>query len=136
MFQTLNITPKSDIIGSTASILCLAHCLATPFLFVTHAGHVQGHHSHPFWWGLLDILFILISLIAVYWSARNTSKNWVRYTLWMGWASLSFVIINEKLEMILLIEEVIYIPSLALIALHVYNRKYCQCANDNCCTTV
>lgn len=135
MIKTFNFPLTSDIIGSASSSLCLIHCLATPFIFATHVGHVQGHHDHPFWWGLLDSLFILISLIAVYWSAKNTSKKWMRYALWIGWVSLSFVIFNEKLGLIHLVEEIIYIPSLALVLLHIYNRKYCQCENDACCTT-
>ena len=133
MLKSLNLSPKSDLIGSSASTLCLVHCLATPFLFVTHAGHLHGHHSHPFWWGALDILFVLISLVAVFWSAKNTSKNWMRYALYTSWLLLSFVILNEKFEFIHLQEEVIYIPSLMLIILHFYNRKYCKCVDDSCC---
>ena len=124
---------KSDILGSTASSLCLAHCLATPFLFAVHSGHVHGHHTHPIWWGLLDILFIGISLIAVYWSAKNTSKQWMRYALWVSWGFLSFVVVNEKVGIFYFIEEIIYFPSISLIVLHLYNRKYCQCTNKDCC---
>ncbi|WP_299765368.1 MerC domain-containing protein [uncultured Dokdonia sp.] len=134
MDKAFNLKPKANILGIAASSFCLVHCLATPFLFVTHAGHVHGHHSHPFWWGILDSLFIVISLFAVYWSAKNTSKNWMKYALWISWVLLSFVILNEKVGLIHLMEEAIYVPSLLLILLHLYNRKYCQCANDQCCT--
>ena len=133
MIKTFYLNRKSDILGSVASSLCLAHCLATPFLFVAHSGHVHGHHTHPFWWGILDMLFIGISLDAVYWSAKNTSKKWMRYALWFSWAFLSFVIINEKLGIFHLAEEIIYFPSIALVVLHLYNRKYCQCSNEDCC---
>ncbi|MEM7185274.1 MAG: MerC domain-containing protein [Bacteroidota bacterium] len=133
MINAIKTGAKSDIWGSAASTLCLAHCLATPFLFAAHTGHVHGHHEHPFWWGVLDLVFIGVSMLAVYWSARHTSKQWMRFALWVSWGLLTFVILNEKLQMVHLAEAAIYFPSLALVGLHLYNRKYCQCANDACC---
>ncbi|CAN0591211.1 unnamed protein product, partial [Ectocarpus sp. 12 AP-2014] len=97
------ITKLSDypnLWGSFASGLCLAHCVATPFLFAAHTGHVQGHHSHPQWWGFIDILFLVVSFIAVWWSVRNTSKHWMKFALWASWLLLAVIIMNEKLEMI------------------------------------
>ena len=135
MIKTIDFNAKSDIVGSAASTLCLAHCLATPLLFAAHTGHVHGHSSHPVWWGILDLLFIGISLMAVYWSTKNTSKRWMRYALWFSWVLLAFVILNEKLGMVHLIEEMIYVPSVALVGFHLYNRKYCQCGNEDCCAT-
>ena len=133
VFTTLR--DNSNILGSLSSSLCLAHCLATPFLFAAHASHVHGHHSSPFWWGTLDSLFIAISFIAVRWSVKNTSKKWMKYALWVSWSLLAFVIVNEKMSIISLPESVIYIPSVALVGLHIYNRKYCSCVNDkdSCC---
>ncbi len=133
MNKIISLKYRSDILGSAASALCLAHCVATPFLFVAHSGHVHGHHTHPFWWGILDLFFIAISFIAVYWSVMNTSKNWMRYAMWVSWGALAFVILNEKIGAIHLVEEMIYIPSLALVGLHLYNRKYCRCDDENCC---
>ena len=88
-----NSTQRSDLYGALASGLCLVHCIATPFLFVAHAGahhsHEHGHgHESPLWWGTIDILFLGISLLAVYWSARKSSRNWVNYSLWGTWALL------------------------------------------------
>jgi len=134
MIKSINLRAKSDIYGSTASTLCLIHCLATPFLFAAHTGHIHGHHTHPLWWGLLDLLFVGISLIAVYWSTKNSSKRWMKYALWFSWGLLAFVILNEKLGMIHLAEAVIYIPSMLLVVLHLYNKRYCQCAREGCCT--
>ena len=134
MIKALKLNTTSDIFGSAASTLCLVHCLATPFLFAAHAGHAHGHHhSHPLWWGVLDLLFIAVSLVAVYWSAKHTSKNWMCYALWLSWAGLTFVILNEKLGWVHLAEAAIYFPAIALIGLHLYNRKYCKCSNEDCC---
>lgn len=135
MLEALKINSRSDIFGSTASALCLAHCLATPLLFAAHTGHAHDHGASPFWWGILDIVFIVVAWFAVYWSAKHTSRNWMRYGLWISWGLLAFVILNEKFELLHLAESVIYVPSLALIGLHLYNRKYCQCEDENCCAT-
>ena len=114
----LKISSRSNIIGAITSSLCLTHCLATPILFATHLGHNQGHHSHPFWWGLIDILFLFVSYIAIFLSSRTTGKQWMRFALWGSWGLLTIIIFNEKLELFHIKEELIYIPSLALIVLH------------------
>ena len=136
MISTIKIRSISDLLGSTASTLCLTHCLVTPFLFAAHTGHVHGHHTHPFWWGLIDIFFIGVSLLAVYWSTKNSSKRWMKFALWISWAMLAFIILNEKMELVPIAEALIYIPSIALVVLHLYNRRYCQCGNEMCCSDV
>ena len=133
MINTINLSSKSDIIGVTASGLCFLHCVATPFLFVAHASTLSTEATHPWWWGGLDIMFLAISFFAVYWSARNTSRKWIKYTLWISWCLLSFIIVNEKFEILHLSEETIYLPSIALVFLHIYNHRYCRCDEENCC---
>ena len=136
MNKLLGLELKSDVLGATASFLCLIHCFATPFLFVMHIGQRAHGHSQPFWWGTLDIIFICVSLFSVYWSARHSSKNWMKYALWGSWILLAFIIINEKFEMLELVEEFIFLPSISLVLLHIYNRKYCKCNEDDCCVNV
>ncbi|RNC90155.1 MAG: MerC domain-containing protein [Allomuricauda sp.] len=132
--NVLQLTTKSDIIGASASALCLIHCVATPLLFVAQAGLVGDGESHPEWWGTLDFIFLFISLLAIWWSGKNTSKTWMRIALWASWSVLFFVVLNEKLSIIALAEQIIYIPAIALIFFHLYNRKYCQCGRGDCCT--
>ena len=128
----MNFTSKSDIIGIIASTLCFVHCLITPFLLVAYTGSLIGE-THTWWWGTLDLIFLAISFFAVYWSARTTSKAWVKHALWYSWLFLSLLILNEKLELWHLPEEIIYIPAIGLIVLHFYNRHYCHCEDENCC---
>ena len=129
------ISLRSDVLGTIASSLCLLHCLATPLFFtLDFTTSIVGAKKYSLWWGSLDILFISISLLAVFWSARNTSKQWMKYALWISWAMLAAIILNEKFHIIELVVELIYLPSIALVFLHIYNRKYCQCANENCCS--
>jgi len=131
--NTVQLTSKSDLIGAAASALCLVHCLATPFLFVAHSSmHAHGE-SHPQWWGLLDIFFLVISFFAIWWTGKTTSKKWIRYMLWASWAILVLIVFNEKFPLFHLAEEAIYVPSVALVFFHLYNRKYCHCGQEQCC---
>jgi hypothetical protein len=130
--NTFQFTSKSDIIGAMASSLCLIHCLATPLLFVTQAGILGIGDSYLEWWGIIDVIFLIVSFIAIWWSSKNTSKRWVRFALWVSWLLLALVIINEKLSLFPLFEEAIYVPSISLVFLHLYNRKYCRCKEGEC----
>lgn len=136
MTNLLIIKDKSDIIGGIASALCFLHCLMTPLLFVAQAGLLMEEASHPWWWGIIDLGFLTISFLAVYWSAKKTSKQWIKYAFWSQWVLLAMIIVNEKLGIAHLAEEVIYLPTIALIGLHFYNRHFCRCEKDNCCADV
>lgn len=129
----LSLRLKSDVIGAFAGALCLVHCLASPLLFMAQAGLVESGELHPSWWGLLDIAFLCISFLAVWWSAQNTSKNWMSTALWSSWGFLAVVVLNEKIPLFPLAEQAIYIPTIALVLLHLYNRKYCSCNKEHCC---
>ncbi|MEL6534976.1 MAG: MerC domain-containing protein [Bacteroidota bacterium] len=126
---------KPDTLGALASGLCLIHCLATPLLFVAHAGVADHHHAEsPVWWGLIDVAFLLVSLAAVYWAVKRTSKNWMKRALSASWLTLAFIILNEKFEGFHLAEAWIYLPTVSLVFLHIYNTRYCYCEEDGCCT--
>jgi hypothetical protein len=124
----------TDLLGALASALCMIHCLATPYLFILGAGVATNHEEGPVWWGLIDILLLFVSLFAIYRAAKNTSEQWMKYALYTSWFGLALIIFNEKLQGIPLPEEVIYIPVVTLALLHLYNRKYCQCTDEKCCS--
>jgi len=128
------VEQKSDSIGALASGLCLVHCVATPFIFVLQP-LTASEEVTPLWWESLDYIFLAISFLAVYWSAINTSKKWMKYALWISFSLLSFAILNEKFGFVDLGNFIAYIPAASLVFLHVYNKKYCQCANETCCAT-
>lgn len=132
----ISIRHKSDIFGATASFLCLLHCIATPFLFVAHAHasilHLDG--GVPLIWQSLDYIFLIFSFLAIYWSVKNSAKEWIKFVLWGNWGLLLIIILNEKLGFVSIPENTIYIPSIALVFFHYYNLKYCKCKDDSCCT--
>lgn len=129
-------TQKSDTFGIVTSTLCLIHCLATPFIFVAHSSAACCASTTPSYWKFLDYIFLFISFLAVYWSAKNTSKEWVRYGFWSIWGALTLVILNEKFGWFAWPETLIYIPTLGLVALHFYNRRFCQCEEEQCCANL
>jgi hypothetical protein len=128
------IKQKSDSIGAIASTLCLIHCIATPFIFIVQSCSLTCCATAPKWWSYIDYFFIVISFFAVYRSSQTTSSNWIKPLLWLSWSVLFTIIINEKMGWFPLSEKAIYFPALTLIILHLYNKKYCQCNTNTCCT--
>ena len=129
------ILDKSDTFGAIASFLCLVHCIVTPFIIIVLQTYSsEGIIINPIWWQNLDLILLLISLIAVNHSARNTSKKFVKIALWSCWIILSVFILNEKFELLSLSELGTYFSSLSLVGFHVYNLKFCQCNSCECDT--
>ncbi|OEK05590.1 hypothetical protein BFP71_14205 [Roseivirga misakiensis] len=130
--QTL---PKPDLIGSLVSTLCAIHCMITPFIFIAKAGTEIGSIEPPFWYRTFDYLFVAISLLAVYFATQNSSKSWIKVAMWATFSLLFLAIMNESFEISHLPEASVYVPALILAGLHIYNKKYCQCQDETCCTT-
>lgn len=114
---------KPDVLGALASSLCLVHCAVAPLLFIM-----------PTWWKQFDYIFLAISLVAVYQSSRTTSSAYVKYGMWLSWTALFVLLMNEKFEGVHLPEILVFLTSISLGALHLYNRKYCNCKTDSCCS--
>ncbi|MFW5759549.1 MAG: MerC domain-containing protein [Cyclobacteriaceae bacterium] len=126
---------SSDFIGASASMLCLVHCLATPVLFVAQTCAISGCCSSisPGWWNSIDYVFIGITFFAVFFSARSTSREWMKFALYGSWVLLSLLVVNEKLTFLTLNEGWKYTAAVALISLHLYNRRYCRYTDAGCC---
>lgn len=124
---------NSDKFGVMANVLCMAHCLATPLLFISQAHNSTLVHEIPFLWQLTNYFFLLISFIAVYFSIKKSTKLFVKIFLMIFLLSLSFLIINEGLEGFHIPELFTYLSATSLAFLHIYNLKYCSCENEECC---
>ena len=123
---------KSDITGAIASILCLVHCVLTPVFFITYSS--SCHAETPLWWNSIDILFLIISFFAILKSTQTTSSQIIKLIFWVAWIILSIIIINEKLEWIPDVSEnYLYFTAIFLAITHMYNLKYCQCEDEDCC---
>ncbi len=124
---------SSDNIGMASSSLCLVHCIITPFIFIAQACTVSCCADSPTWWRAIDFIFLVISFAAVYFAAKNTSKKWVKVAFYVLFTFLSIFILNEHAGSLHLPRILLYAPAFLLFALHLYNKKYCQC-KDECCT--
>ncbi|SHJ84889.1 MerC domain-containing protein [Pseudozobellia thermophila] len=123
---------KPDTLGAWAGSLCLVHCVATPFLFLAQA--CSGcDHAAPDWWKQIDSFFLVLSFWAVYRSTKTTRLNFIKPAMWAGWATLTLLLVNEKLEAFPLPEAMTYLSAFVLVGLHLYNKKYCTCKTDSCC---
>ncbi len=129
----MNYSIKVDYVGVVAGFLCLVHCLATPFIFIAKSCVVTCCSNTPIWWHIIDYVFLFISFLAIYNTTQVSNKVWVKRMLWFNWGALFCILVNEKLEVITLPKELIFIPSILIVFLHIYNLKYCQCAKDKCC---
>ena len=127
------ININSDHIGVTASSLCMLHCFFTPLLFLSQATSVTFTQEIPFLWQSLNYLFLLISFLAIYYTAKNSSKLSVKVLLVSTWLILSSLIINEFFEITSIPELYTYAAATSLAGLHVYNLKYCRCDDGSCC---
>ena len=128
------IKQKTDSIGVIASTLCLTHCIATPFIFIAQNCSMVCCDSAPVWWSFIDYFFLVVSFFAVYRSTQTTSSYWIKPFLWLSWSVLFIIKKKKKIAWFPLSEQAIYFPALTLIVLHLYNKKYCQCNNNKCCT--
>ena len=123
-----------DTIGAINSSICVIHCFSTPFLFLTQAQTSLVEPSTvPLWWQLLNYVFIVVSFFAVNRTVKNSSNQLVKSLLWVSWVLLSTLILNEQFEIMHMPELLTYFAGISLASLHIYNLKYCQCEDENCC---
>ena len=122
-------TIHPDNIGATFSTLCVIHCFATPFLFLTQSYMLVV----PGWSQALNYIFLALSFFAVYKTSQNSSNQIVKTLLFVFWGILAILLISEEFELFHLPEFITYLTGLTLAGLHIYNKKYCQCVDDECC---
>ena len=122
-------TIHPDNIGATFSNLCVIHCFATQILFVTQSYMLV----FPGWWQALNYVFLLLSFFAVYKTSQNSSNQIVKILLYIFWGILATLLISEEFELFHLPEFITYSTGLTLAGLHIYNKKYCQCDDEECC---
>ena len=125
---TQNKLGRSDILGVTASGLCAIHCTITPILFAAKPvmEGTLGEHAHgSAFWALFDYVFLILSLVAVWYSARHTSLTSIKWVLWAAWLVFAFGLLSEPLE-IPYGKWFMYAGSITLVIAHLQNYRYCQ----------
>ncbi|MEL6194130.1 MAG: MerC domain-containing protein [Bacteroidota bacterium] len=114
---------RADLAGVIASGLCIIHCILTPVIVVSlpFLSHHHGDHYHGHWAGL-DTLFVLLSLVAVFFASRDTHRPGIGIALWLSWAAFAAGIILHMYH-IEPGEIISYIGSFALIITHLINLR-------------
>ena len=73
-------TTKSDFLGISTSFLCLIHCLAFPVLM--SAGYIFNYSLSEHWHGL-DYFFVLLGIVAVAISSKNSPIRSLKLAFWL-----------------------------------------------------
>ena len=123
-----------DFIGAGASVLCMIHCLLTPFLFAAQAT-VSSSCSEisPMWWKMVDYVFLIFTFFAIHYTSKASLLKWIPNVLYALWTILALLLVNKFYNLISIPHAIIYIPAISLTVLHLYNRNYCRCYKDKCC---
>ena len=118
------ITYKEDLIGASASFLCLVHCLATPFVFLIKSSAAVCCSETPTWWQAMDYIFLVVAFFAVVHVTNNhRSKEWMKFSLVVSWLGLLLVTLNSTYFLFHITIEMAYIPAISLVCLHLYNSN-------------
>lgn len=105
------LNKKSDLIGIISSALCLAHCLALPFLL---SFRVFSDSQNEF----VEIAFLMVCLLAVCWSAKGASFP-IRTAFWLSIGGLSIGILGE--DYLFWAPYLLYVSSIGLVLTHGLN---------------
>ena len=126
---------RSDILGASASALCAIHCTLSPLLFALKPvlESTNGNHSHTAGcWAALDYIFLVISLVAVWYSARHTNHSNIKWILWAAWGLFAFGLLSEPFDLSFG-KWLMYGGSFTLFITHWKNYQLCQKSNHiNC----
>ena len=126
------IHTHSDTYGASVSGACLVHCMLSPLLFILPLEFTLLPKEGSMVFYLLEIAFLLLSFLAVYYSSKTTSRHWMKYALYASWASLTLLVVNEQMAIFHWNEMLHYLPAIALIGLHLFNRKQHKCRTQSC----
>ena len=129
------IIRNSDRIGVISSTLCMIHCFATPFLFLSQTSLIFMTVDLTISWYIINFIFLIASFIAIYYSVKNSFNKFIKIFLYFFWTILTGLIINETMGFLSIPETATYLSAFSLICLHIYNLNFCRCDNDECCTS-
>ena len=94
------------------------------------------NNKYKFFSKILIILFLTScsETTFLFNSVKKTSRKIMKPLLWIGFSLLTLSIINEEFHFLHVPEVLNYSAAAFLAGLHIYNLKYCQCDDEECCT--
>lgn len=81
-------------------------------------------HDHGLW-PYLDYAFLILSLLAVWLSAKHAHHPVLRWVFWAAWGLFAFGLLLEPQELVLG-HALMYIGSFTLVVAHLKNYLHCQ----------
>ncbi|OJV54007.1 MAG: hypothetical protein BGO31_11595 [Bacteroidetes bacterium 43-16] len=106
-------TKNYDLLGMSAALLCLVHCVVLPLLVFIPIG--ISHNPY------IDLLFLLIGAWSVYKTSKRSKRTSVKYMLWAG---LLLITISIAMDIFLhLHSPLMYVGVAVLVAGHVLNMR-------------
>ncbi len=118
----------ADWLGISASGLCLIHCALTPLLFTAkplYYGMIGRQvHNHGAW-AALDYVFLILSFLAVWYAARNTSFITLKWVLWAAWIAFTIGLLLESMHLAFG-HWLMYVGSITLVMAHIKNFYHGQ----------
>ncbi len=130
MSKTINIRKKiqSDIFGVFISGLCAIHCTLMPVFFAAkpllESSNIT-HQNESELWESLDYIFLILSLVAVWYSSIHSFQKFIKWFLWLSWLVFSVGLMSEHYDFSYGIW-LMYIGSFCLIIGHSINYRYCK----------
>ena len=126
---------RSDLLGAAASGLCAIHCTLTPLFFAAKPvlDGALGEHAHCTGvWAVFDYVFLVLSLAAVWYSARHTNLASIKWILWIAWVVFAVGLLAEPLNFSHG-KWLMYTGSIALVITHIQNYRHCQNSEHETC---
>ncbi len=126
---------RYDLLGVSASGLCVIHCTLTPLLFTAKPmlESTMGEHAHEGGFlAFFDYTFLVLSLVAVWFSARHTSHPNIKWILWIAWVVFAIGLLSEPLDLAFG-KWLMYAGSITLVITHLQNYRYCRNHADGIC---
>lgn len=111
----MKISRYTDLLGMISSVLCLIHCFVFPLILLWYSSVSEDA------WYMLDIVFVVVSGIAVLISAINSTVVFVKIGL-----CISYLLFALSIFMHHLVDAAFYVSfvsSVALIVFHAINLK-------------
>lgn len=102
-----------DIIGISAVVLCLIHCLLFPLLMIIPIG--ISHNPY------IDLSFLIISAVVVFRITRQIRSKKLRYLFWISIGLISVSVFADILFEVHL--PLIYVGAVGLIVGHLINFR-------------
>lgn len=119
---------SADIMGISASIMCMIHCLALPvlisvgFILSPVDNHIHEHDHVHFNWHWIDFLFVALALWAVYFAVKSTQSKSIKIALWVAVSIFSIgVMFHDVFHWMLYLS---LIGSIGLVVIHIINWKF------------